>query len=55
LPAKLNGRTLYRLYSPEEHPIEGGRLADGIKASDVQVYATSRRFEDPQARQGEVK
>jgi hypothetical protein len=55
LPGKLNGRILYRLYSPEEHPIEGGRLADGIKASDVQVYATSRRFEDPQARQGEVK
>ena len=55
LPAKLNGRTLYRLYSHEEHPIEGGRLTDGIKASDVHVYATSRRFEDPQARQGEVK
>ena len=55
LPAKLNGRTLYRLYSPEQHPIEGGRLTDGIKASEVHVYATSRRFEDPQARQGEVK
>lgn len=55
LPVKLNGRTLYRLYSPEEHPIEGGRLTDGIKACDVQVYATSRRFEDPQARQGEGK
>ena len=55
LPAKLNGRTLYRLYSHEEHPIEGGRLTDGIKACDVHVYATSRRFEDPQAWQGEVK
>ena len=55
LPAKLNGRTLYRLYSPEQHPIKGGRLTDGIKACDVHVYATSRRFEDPQARQGQVK
>jgi hypothetical protein len=55
LPAKLNGRTLFRLYSPEEHPIEGGRLMDGIKPWDVHVYATSRCFEDPQARQGEVK
>jgi hypothetical protein len=55
LPAKLNGHTLYRLYSPEEHLIEGRRLTDGIKASDVHVYATSRRFEDPQAREGEVK
>ena len=55
LPARLNSRILYRLYSPEEHLIEGGRLADGIKACDVHVYATSRRFEDAQARQGEVK
>jgi hypothetical protein len=47
LPAKLNGRTLYRLYSPEEHTVAGRRLTDGIRARDVQVYATSRRFEDP--------
>jgi hypothetical protein len=46
LPAKLNGRTLYRLASPEEHAIAGRRLTDGIKSLDVHVYATSRRFED---------
>ena len=55
LPAKLNGRTLFRLYSPEEHVVESGRLTDGIKSGDVHVYATSRRFEDPQARAKEVK
>jgi hypothetical protein len=55
LPAKLNGRTLYRLYSPEEHPVENRRLTDGIKSCGVQVYATSRRFEDSQARDTEVK
>jgi len=49
LPAKLNGRTLYRLYSPEEHQVAGRRLIDGIKSKDIQVYATSRRFEDPLA------
>jgi hypothetical protein len=49
LPTKLNGRTLYRLYSPEEHLIAGRRLTDGIKGLDVQVYATSRRFEDASA------
>lgn len=47
LPAKLNGRTLYRLYSPEEHQVTGRRLTDGIKSRDVHVYATSRRFEGP--------
>ena len=47
LPAKLNGRTLYRLYSPEAHPVVGRQLTDGIKPRDVHVYATSRRFEDP--------
>ena len=55
LPAKLNGRTLYLLYSPEEHVVENGRLTDGIKSCDVHVYATSRRFEDPQARPTERK
>jgi hypothetical protein len=55
LPAKLNGRTLYRLYSTEVHPITGSRLADGIRPHDVHVYATSRRFESPQASHGEVK
>ena len=46
LPAKLNGRTLHRLYSPEEHIISGRRLTDGIRPFDVHVYATSRRFEN---------
>jgi len=50
LPAELNGRILYRLYSPEEHPMAGRRLTDGIKPLDVHVYATSRRFEDQLAR-----
>ncbi len=50
LPAELNGRTLHRLYSPEEHLIAGRRLTDGIKPWDVHVYATSRRFEDPSAK-----
>ena len=49
LPAKLNGRTLHRLYSPEEHQVAGRQLTDGIKSRDVHVYATSRRFEDPLA------
>jgi hypothetical protein len=47
LPTKLNGRTLHRLYSAEEHRIAGRKLTDGIRAFDVHVYATSRRFEDP--------
>jgi hypothetical protein len=55
LPGKLNGRSLYRLYSPEEHLVKGGRLTDGMRAHEVHVYATSRRFEDPQARPGEGK
>jgi hypothetical protein len=50
LPAKLNGRTLYRLYSPEKHQVAGRQLTDGIKSRDIHVYATSRRFEDPLAR-----
>ncbi|MBP9901842.1 MAG: hypothetical protein KBH45_10295 [Verrucomicrobia bacterium] len=50
LPAKLNGRTLYRLYSTEEHQVADRRLADGIKPREVHVYTTSRRFEDPLAR-----
>ncbi|MHC1769149.1 MAG: hypothetical protein AB9869_33510 [Verrucomicrobiia bacterium] len=45
LPAKLDGRTLHRLYSSEEHVIDRGALRDGIRSRDVHVYATSRRFE----------
>ncbi len=47
LPASLNGRTLFRLYSTEEHSIARGQLEDGIKPFFVHVYATSRSFEDP--------
>lgn len=45
LPAKLNGRKLHRLYSSEEHVVNGCCLKDGIRPRDVHVYATSRRFE----------
>lgn len=50
LPANLNGRTLYRLYSVEEQLVTGRCMTDGMKSRDVHVYATSRRFEDPLAR-----
>lgn len=50
LPAKLNGRTLHRLYSSEEKMVSGRGFSDGIRPRDVHVYATSRRFEDPVAR-----
>ncbi len=50
LPAKLNGRTLYRLYATEEQTVADRRLTDGIKPREVHVYATSRRFEDRSAR-----
>ena len=49
LPAKLNERTLYRLYSTEEYQVASRQLTDGIKPRDVHVYATSRRFENPTA------
>jgi len=45
LPALLNGKTLYRLNSKEEHRVEQGGFRDGISGLDVHVYATSRRFE----------
>jgi hypothetical protein len=45
LPAKLNGRRLYRLYSPGEHQVVGRQFTDGIRPREVHVYATSRRFE----------
>jgi hypothetical protein len=45
LPGELNGRKLYRLNSDEEHVVENGGFHDGIQRHDVQVYATSRRFE----------
>ncbi len=49
LPAKLNGRKLFRLYSSEARVVTGRCMTDGMKSKDVQVYATSRRFEDPLA------
>jgi hypothetical protein len=45
LPKQLNGKTLYRLYSDEQHVVQNGKLRDGILGHDVHVYATSRRFE----------
>lgn len=47
LPAKLDGRTLFRLYSPEEQQVSRCQFTDGIRPGDVHVYSTSRRFEDP--------
>lgn len=45
LPLALNGKTLYRLYSDEEHVVQDGGFHDGILKQDAYVYATSRRFE----------
>lgn len=45
MPARWNGKTLHRLQSREDHVVTGGRLEDGIKARNVHVYSTSRRFE----------
>jgi hypothetical protein len=45
LPADLNGRTLYRLYTGESHEVTRGGFRDGIRGFGVHVYATSRRFE----------
>lgn len=45
LPKELNGKTLYRLYTKEEHKVKDGGFHDGIGGNDVHVYATSRRFE----------
>ena len=45
LPLALNGKTVYRLNSDEEHVVENGGFRDGILPQAVHVYATSRRFE----------
>ncbi len=45
LPDELNGRTLYRLYSPETKTVKTGGFHDGIRGLDAHIYATSRRFE----------
>ena len=46
LPAKLNSRTLHRLYSQEKLQVSDRKFTDGIKPHDVHVYATSQRFEE---------
>jgi hypothetical protein len=45
LPEKMEGKTLYRLYSDETHIVENRTIHDGIRGFGVHVYATSRRFE----------
>lgn len=45
LPQCLEGKTLFRLYSEEEHPATNGGFRDGIAPQGIHVYATSRRFE----------
>jgi hypothetical protein len=45
LPADLEGKKLYRLYTADEHTVKDGAFHDGIQALDVHVYATSRGFE----------
>lgn len=45
LPRKLDGRAWYRLGSAAAPSPSHGQFMDGIKAYDVQVYSTTRRFE----------
>ena len=45
LPAALEGKTLYRLYSADECQVKDGQFHDGVADYGVGVYATSRRFE----------
>jgi len=45
LPKEIEGKTLYRLYSEENHIVKEGIIRDGIQGFGVHVYATSRRFE----------
>ena len=45
LPRELEGKTLYRLYSDETHPIVNRAFHDGIRGFGVHIYATSRHFE----------
>lgn len=46
LPAELEGRTLYRLYSDETHIVRQRAIRDGIRGFGVHIYATSRDFEE---------
>jgi len=45
LPAALDGKTFHRLGTKESVIAKGASVRDGIRATDVHVYATSRRFE----------
>ncbi len=45
LPAALEGRQLYRLYSDETVTVKDGGFRDGIKGYDVHVYATSKALQ----------
>lgn len=46
LPAELEGRTLYGLYSDEGHIVRQRTIHDGIRGFGVHIYATSRHFEE---------
>ena len=45
LPAELNGRTLYLLGTDESLTVKRRAFSDGIRERNVNIYATSRRFE----------
>lgn len=45
---ELNGKTLYRLYHPEEVEIHRGELIARMQPLDIQVFATSRDWETDQ-------
>lgn len=45
LPKEIEGGTLYRLYSEEEHIVQSVSFRDGIRGFGVHIYATTRRFE----------
>ena len=47
LPAEMEGKALYQLYSDEVHIVEEKSIHDGIRGFGVHVYATDRRFEVP--------
>ena len=50
LPRELDGRTLYCFTSGESHAVKSQAFSDGMRASDVYVYATSRTFAPPPPR-----
>ncbi len=50
LPAALEGKTLHRLWTQEHVVVKDRSFRDGIRGTNVHVYATSRRFE-PKSKQ----